>query len=90
MRSAATDGQPIDLVLMDIQMPGLDGYEATRILRAGGFENAIVALTASATKTDRERCLVAGCNDYLTKPVQPDELIELIGRYCNPNIVSSQ
>ena len=85
VRSAQTEGQPIDLVLMDIQMPGLDGYEATRILRAGGFENAIVALTASAMKTDRERCLVAGCNDYLTKPVQPDELIELIGRYCNRN-----
>jgi CheY-like chemotaxis protein len=88
VRSAETEGQPIDL--MDIQMPGLDGYEVTRILRAGGFENATVALTASAMKTDRERCLVAGCNDYLTKPVQPDELIELIGRYCNPNLEPSR
>jgi CheY-like chemotaxis protein len=90
VRSAETEGQPIDLVLMDIQMPGLDGYEVTRILRAGGFENAIVALTASAMKTDRERGLVAGCNDYLTKPVHPDELIELIGRYCNPNLEPSR
>ena len=89
VRSAENEGQPIDLVLMDIQMPGLDGYEATRILRAVGFANAIVALTASAMKTDRERCLVAGCNDYLTKPVQPDELIALIGRYCSPNLESS-
>jgi CheY-like chemotaxis protein len=64
--------------------------EATRNLRAGDFANAIVALTASAMKTDRERCLAAGCNDYLTKPVQPDELIELIGRYCTPNLESSQ
>jgi CheY-like chemotaxis protein len=83
VRSAETEGQPIDLVLMDIQMPGLDGYEATRNLRAQGFANAIVALTASAMKTDRERCLAAGCNDYLTKPVQPDQLIDLIGRYCH-------
>ena len=83
VRSAETEGQPIDLVLMDIQMPGVDGYEATRNLRAEGFANAIVALTASAMKTDRERCLAAGCNDYLTKPVQPDQLIDLIGRYCH-------
>jgi two-component system CheB/CheR fusion protein len=90
VRRAETEGQPIDVVLMDIQMPGLDGYEATRNLRAGGFANAIVALTASAMKTDRDRCLAAGCNDYLTKPVQPDALIELIGRYCTPNLASSQ
>lgn len=90
VRRAETEGQPIDVILMDIQTPGSDGYEATRNLRAGGFANAITALTASAMKTDRENCLAAGCNDYLTKPVQPDELIELIGRYCTPNLASSQ
>ena len=90
VRRAESEGEPIDVVLMDIQMPGLDGYEATRNLRAGGFANAIVALTASAMKTDRERCLAAGCNDYLTKPVQPDELIDLIGRYCTSNLEYSQ
>jgi CheY-like chemotaxis protein len=52
--SAQTEGQPIDFVLMDIQMAGMDRHEATRILRAGGFAKAIVALRASAMKTDRE------------------------------------
>ena len=88
MRNAETECRPIDLVLMDIQMPGLDGSDATGSYALEALKTR-PALTASAMKTDRERCLV-GCNDYLTKPVQPDELIELIGRYCNANLELSR
>ncbi len=72
-----------DLILMDIQMPEMDGLEATRIIRNGGagVENSkipIVALTAHALQGDRERCIDAGTNDYLSKPINPLQLLEKI------------
>jgi CheY-like chemotaxis protein len=82
---AALDGGEFDLVLMDVQMPEMDGLDATRTIRAreaaaGGVRIPIIAMTAHAMKGDRERCLLAGMDDYVSKPVQPAELFETIER----------
>ena len=71
----ALDRKPYDVVLMDIQMPGLDGLEVTRRIRnASGDQTHIIALTAHALSGDRERCLAAGMNGYLSKPVRLADL----------------
>ncbi len=70
----------VDLVLMDMQMPEMDGYTAARALRAMGFARPIVAITAHAMKGDREKCLAAGCTDYTTKPVNRAQLLEVCAR----------
>jgi PAS domain S-box-containing protein len=75
----------VDLVLMDVQMPGLDGLSATRRIRqreqAQGGHVPIIAMTARAMQGDRERCLEAGMDDYLSKPVDGERLRQLVGRY---------
>jgi PAS domain S-box-containing protein len=73
-----------DLILMDCQMPEMDGYEATRRLRAAGFTAPIVAMTANAIKGDRERCLEAGMNDYLTKPMDLKVLRAMVSKWAGP------
>ena len=77
-----------DLILMDMSLPVLDGWEATRRLKADTATASIpiIGLTAHAMSSDRQLALEAGCNDYATKPVEFDKLIEMINRY----LVSAQ
>jgi CheY-like chemotaxis protein len=79
----AVENQKYSLIFMDVQMPEMDGLEATRQIRAfekasSAAETPIVAMTAHAMTGDREKCLQAGMNDYLTKPVQPSELKRIL------------
>ena len=74
--------QAYDVVLMDIQMPIMDGYSATRELRKQGFRSPIVALTGYAMKEDQQRCFDAGCDDFLAKPFDRKSLVECVAKYA--------
>jgi len=77
---------PFDLVLMDLQMPEMDGYQATAKLRSDARFAAlpIIAMTAHATMEEKQRCLAAGMNDHISKPIDPDNLFETVGRFYKP------
>lgn len=85
LESAQRKGNPYAMVLMDMNMPVLDGYEATRMYRKQGGQLPVVALTAFSMATDRDKCISAGCDGYLTKPIRPDVLIRDVARRTKPN-----
>jgi CheY-like chemotaxis protein len=90
LRQAAAEGRPYHVILMDVQMPVLDGYEATKVIRRDESEAVrkvlVIAMTASAIHGDREKCIAAGMNDYLAKPVRSDVLKRKLEAYVGHSV----
>jgi len=81
--AAEGEGNPFGVVLMDMQMPTLDGYAATQALRDAGYARPIIALSAHAMVEDRERCLAVGCDAFAGKPIDRRALLELLAQHLS-------
>ena len=86
---AACASEPFDVVLMDLQMPGMDGITAARTIRETDRKTPLLALTAHAFPRDRERCMAADMDDYLAKPVSPGRLLRYVERYLDGRVKRS-
>jgi CheY-like chemotaxis protein len=80
-QAAQHEQRPFDVVLMDMQMPVMDGYAATRALRAWDYTGPIIATTAHAMKDQLAKCIEAGCDGHITKPIDRGAMLETIARY---------
>ncbi|QDU36859.1 Aerobic respiration control sensor protein ArcB [Maioricimonas rarisocia] len=83
MQRSNQEGRPFDIVLMDMRMPEMDGYEATARIRELGIQTPVIALTAHVMEGERHKCIEAGCNDYLSKPLDQQTLVDAIVRQLN-------
>jgi CheY-like chemotaxis protein len=90
INQADTSETPFDIVLMDMQMPVMDGYAAVRQLRSQGYKKPIIAVTAHALPGDHEKTLVAGCDGYLSKPIDSQKLLEMIRNLIQTMKMSSE
>ncbi len=87
--SICMENPSIDLVLMDMRLPELDGYEATRMIKNLRPELPVIAVTACAMLEDRRRCKIAGCDGYLSKPVMPKEFLPMVQSFLFPERIKS-
>ncbi|MFW6057971.1 MAG: response regulator, partial [Persicimonas sp.] len=85
---AEASGEGFDAIVMDMQMPVMDGYEACKRLRRAGFARPILALTAAAMRGDREKCLCAGCDAHVSKPIDGHHLVELLALHTETAVDS--